>query len=645
MSGSELKPPIRPVFASLTMAALTVFLYSAGWSGTLYYDDIAPLGGLARVDDALTAAEFTLGSDASVLGRPLAMASFLPHAAGWPASLSQLLMVNSLIHAGNGLLVALLTYLLLNLWQGSNRRHGWIAFAAASLWLLLPINVTTSLIAIQRMNGLAAFFVFSGLCIHLAGLRLQAHRPLAGAGLQTIGLGAFSVLALLCKENGALLPLYALVLEATLLRGWVAPGRLSALRRGVLCALLLALLVYLVVRALTSGSEYEHRTFSLYQRLITEPALLWQYLRQAVLPGTFDINPFHDDVQAYTSLFAQLAAPLALAAWGTLIGLAFRYRRPVPMLGFGLAWYLVGHLLESTSIGLELYFEHRNYLPLVGPCVALAWAVGQIAAHFPRIAKLAFGAYLALLAAILFQVTALWGNPQMSAELWAMQQPGSARAAAHLATYYNNEMHRPEVALHVLDRTVRECPECLAIRTQALAIACALELPIPLASRIHDFKEAFGKRLVSSGITESLAVLAPVATAGQCGQMDSTALERIFASAITNPRIAPNSQAKANLFVLRAQLRQAAGDLTGAAQFLREAWQQTHDHAIGFLLADLWMDGGQTETLANFLDTEMCVERQTHTVKAELSRQRCEMLRGRLATGTLEVATGGAARP
>ena len=33
------------------------------------------------------------------------------------------------------------------------------------------------------------------------------------------------------------------------------------------------------------------------------------------------------------------------------------------MLSFALAWFLAGHVLESTFVPLELVHEHRNYLP------------------------------------------------------------------------------------------------------------------------------------------------------------------------------------------------------------------------------------------------------------------------------------------
>ena len=49
-------------------------------------------------------------------------------------------------------------------------------------------------------------------------------------------------------------------------------------------------------------------------------------------------------------------------------GCAIVYRaNPVlKPVAFGIAFFLGGHLLESTVLPLELYYEHRNYLPSFG---------------------------------------------------------------------------------------------------------------------------------------------------------------------------------------------------------------------------------------------------------------------------------------
>lgn len=41
---------------------------------------------------------------------------------------------------------------------------------------------------------------------------------------------------------------------------------------------------------------------------------------------------------------------------------AFLIKNRFPLIAVAILFYLAAHLMESTFIGLELYFEHRNYL-------------------------------------------------------------------------------------------------------------------------------------------------------------------------------------------------------------------------------------------------------------------------------------------
>ena len=43
----------------------------------------------------------------------------------------------------------------------------------------------------------------------------------------------------------------------------------------------------------------------------------------------------------------------------------------MPLVSFGIAWFLVGHGMESTFLPLEIVHEHRNYLPLFGILLAV----------------------------------------------------------------------------------------------------------------------------------------------------------------------------------------------------------------------------------------------------------------------------------
>ena len=131
---------------------------------------------------------------------------------------------------------------------------------------------------------------------------------------------------------------------------------------------------------------------------------------------------------------------IAALFWPALLASAIWLRRTAPYLLFGAVFFLVGHLLESTFVGLELYFAHRNYVPAFGLYFALVYAAAMVpsslsSAWWLRVSVV----YAFLFAAVLFQVTSGWGQPRISAERWVIENPDSERAAQFLANQYLQE--------------------------------------------------------------------------------------------------------------------------------------------------------------------------------------------------------------
>ena len=311
------------------------------------------------------------------------MLSFLLHIEDWPGAIENIFLFNVLLHLANGTLVALLAHRLLSLCGPKGSTPAWIAIGASALWMLMPLQVSSSLIAVQRMATLSAFFVLAGLLIHLQGITIEDRRPTLGAALQALGLVGFTLLAMLAKENGILLPVFALVLQTTLLADRTSPGRLRTLRNFAGGAALGIIIAYLTYSAIRSGGVFGGREFNLLERIQTQPLILLEYLREAFAPRPYGLHP------SMTVIPRSARLPSIPSPFAAILADARGARDPLPPppsdLSVRRALFLTAHLLESSVVGLELYFEHRNYLaPLALPGARLT--IGRAPLQYRRLA-------------------------------------------------------------------------------------------------------------------------------------------------------------------------------------------------------------------------------------------------------------------
>ncbi len=193
------------------------FCYQPAVSGPFQLDDSFNLRGLATIEDARSAVKFIFSGVAGPTGRPLALASFALQAEHWEQGASAFLSANIVIHLINAILLALCVYRL-SMQRTVNQRNSIIvATATASLWVLMPLLATASLLVVQRMTTLSATFVLLGLLGYLSARAAIHERPIRALLGMSASLAVGTILATLTKESGALLPVFVLVLEATVL--------------------------------------------------------------------------------------------------------------------------------------------------------------------------------------------------------------------------------------------------------------------------------------------------------------------------------------------------------------------------------------------------------------------------------------------
>lgn len=383
---SSTRRPMQGFFiGSMLCGLLAVACMLPGLNGPFIFDDAENIVKNTSVhlaslnlEDALYAAySFQPGNGS----RALSMLSFALDYWRGGMDPSVFKSTNLAIHALTTVVLAILLRHLLLTAGYLPRRAAIASLVLAALWAVHPLQVSTVLYVVQRMQTLVTLFMLLSLWAYLRMRQAQIH----GQRSRLYGAltGLFWVLGYACKEDAILLPAYTLALELTVLR-FRAASRLQAkiLNHGYLLATLLALAVYLlvIVPHYWHWQAYPARNFSSYERLLTQGRVLMMYISQILLPLPKFLPFYYDDLtisrgwlQPITTVFSWLSVFLMLA-WAWL----WRTRRP--LFSLGILIFFAGHFLTSNIINLELAFEHRNHFPMIGILLAasdLCMAVWQ----------------------------------------------------------------------------------------------------------------------------------------------------------------------------------------------------------------------------------------------------------------------------
>ncbi len=341
-------------------------------------------------------------------------------------------LTNIGIHGLTVLALAFFLRRLLSLAQWPEQRAIFGSLLVALVWAIHPLQVSSVLYVVQRMQTMASLFIILALWAYVA---MRAAQLAGGRGrIQGVLLVMAWLLALACKEDAVLLPAYTLALELTLLR--FAAGQAvvaKGLRQsyGVMLGVGLLLFVFYALPQYWHWDAYQGRNFSSPERLLTQGRVLVMYLGQILLPWPDWMPFYYDNYQVSRSLWHPWTTLPSLAILVVLLLGAWRWRHRRPLFAFGILFFFAGHFLSSNIIGLELVFEHRNHLPLLGIILALA-DLFLLAASRLRLARPTQLAALALVLTLGSTATLVrahtWGEPLRFAEKTARLAPQSNRS-------------------------------------------------------------------------------------------------------------------------------------------------------------------------------------------------------------------------
>lgn len=379
-----------------------------------------------------------LASDISgAVGRPLAMGSFAVNYYLSGLDPFWLKAGNLGIHLLNSVLIWRLCRRILILSLGNQSLAMHASWLVALAWTVHPLQVSTVMYVVQRMEIGATTGILLALLAYVTGRSRQICGRAGWPWLITAPLAV--LLGLGFKETALLTPGFAVLLELTVLR-FRSEDRATSHRLKItwcgLAALGLALYLYVVLPQVRHW-PYDLREFGPAERMLTQLPVLVMYIQQLLLPFPESMRFYYDTHPVSRGLLQPLWTAISAGILLTLAIVGAVSLKRLPLVTLGIGWFFIGHALTSNLWPLELAFEHRNYLATFGLLIALVQPVDYLLRRFSPQAKAVMLIMPTFLLIALCNLQArTWGNPMQLALTLENRAPDSPRASYDLASQF-----------------------------------------------------------------------------------------------------------------------------------------------------------------------------------------------------------------
>lgn len=346
-------------------------------------------------------------------------------------------LVNIGIHAA----ASFLAYLLAKRVFRGNR---FLPLGVALLFATHPLQTQAVTYVTQRMASLAALFFLLACYLYCRGRETGPDDERLGPRFY-IWYGCAILagfLAVQTKQNTAVLPVAIFLIERWFLnRETVRP---ISLKIQVLLAapfMVAPFVVFMQQVAFPAAggsdiqkiSSFHGDTISPLQYLFAEFSVIWLYIRLMFVP-------FPQVLEYGYSVSEALLTPqsmVALVGLLFLLGVAVWVRKKNPFVSFGIFWFLLCLLVESSLIPLDPVFEHRVYLSMFGFAVFFVGVLKTILSQKRTVAVLVV--FLVATSVLTWKRNELWRNPVSFYENDVQYAQNPFLAYSHLGNYYNKK--------------------------------------------------------------------------------------------------------------------------------------------------------------------------------------------------------------
>jgi len=538
------------------LVATCLVIYWPGLGGEFFFDDgpnilAAPGVKLEFLSwEGLTQAWNSGGAGPS--GRPIAQISFAINYLLNGFSPFAFKATNLAIHCVCGVLVYGLAsrVLLVSFRETKSQSIRIVALGITAVWLLHPIQLLPVLHVVQRMTSMSALFLLAAMYAHVVGRERRNGTEWSSILTAWMFLWPMSILS---KETGLLFPLFAMTWEMTIRKHAVGElDRFASLMGSAIVVTLIVAIVYMLSdRAQWLWAGYEVRPFTFLQRVMTEARVLWFYLGLIFFPQLSSFGLHHDDFQLSTGWSTPWTTCSSFIGLAALFFLSWLIRKRAPLITFGLSWFFVGHLMESTILPLELVHEHRNYLPTLGiPFVVVGvWnAIFSSYVHPPRLLIGLVAAPVCIISLITAFRAHQFGNEIRRTQMAAHQHSLSARtqyeAGSTLIEIISASAPDPSLvasATQHLQASMDLDPNYKMGSLSLIYLACKVGKP-PNPDHFAELTRRLQSTLFAPGDRNVLYLSKEMANNGTLC-LNREQIDGLFGAAITNPTVTAHVRA------------------------------------------------------------------------------------------------------
>lgn len=567
----------RLIAISLLLIALYACseIYQSGISRALLLDTVHNLRPLTVQTGSLVEdiATIVFGNESGPLGRPVSMFSFwMDHPGGEELDAIAFRHTNILIHLITALALAVFVALVIQRYERFPGQATVVAAFCTIAWALHPENISTVQYIVQRMTQLSAMFSLISLASYVYGRGIVSRNERKGLVFLCLAYFPFALLAVFSKENAVLLILIFFVLEKTIFASEPRTRLFELWYRVCVLAALGVIAIGFLASIPGFQEDFQYRTFTMWERVMTQFRVLAMQLQYVFLPDISAFTLYHDGMQHSSSLLSPVSTLLSLILHLLLLAIAFKFRTTQPVLALAIFWFYGWHIVESTIVPLELHFEHRNYLPMMGPLLGLVYYVSVALTKTKNFAaqtllRSSAVIWVVVLSFLTLQLNTLWARPAEMAYHWYVINENSRRSKIQLAYYYSNGRHYEE-GLKVLLEGVEQYPNEIGMLLETWNYACQHGLELPYSLEYIADMESYA--YTGDALSHQFNILRWNLMQDNCGFVEKETFTRILAKV---EQLNMRPQVRSSLYFDASGVIVTMGDWERGFQLLQQAYE------------------------------------------------------------------------